>query len=568
MGGIVRMYLRVAAIVLVLLSDFGSSTSRPQNRAGGSWSDKPLKTGSIAQFVLGIIAGPIAGQDANVGVIFEKGVATQFGSWSIYFRIGGESLYELTRLTGTGDTLYATLPARVVTPAGIEYYIRSSGNDGILPDYGPAIMFVTVPQQTAPLTLKSRVFKMISIPLELSNPLPQNVLRDSYGEYDPNNWRLFRWQNNGYAELPRMNRAFAPGASFWLVTSSANPLIVRNARSVPTLQPSYVQLDTGWNQIADPFIFPVAWDGVANSDQVSPPYYFDGTEFVISTGVLLPWEGYFVHNSTGRPLTLVIPPIRAGAPVGKQSAGMGLNSEKEYQLQLSAESPDGRLKDTFNYLGFKDQATESEDRFDYEDPPPVSQGIRLSIVDGQVRYMTNFKPFPREGDSWKFLISSDIPDQQVRVTLRETGQLADGFGLYLLDLDNGNVVVPIGGSFAVHVDRPNTERAFEILIGTRSFAEGHSESIPLEPVAYTLGQNYPNPFNPVTIVQYSLSRRVNVSLRVYNTLGQLVATLVNEVESGGHHEVRFDGGKLASGVYFYRLTTDEFDQARKMLLLR
>jgi hypothetical protein len=73
------------------------------------------------------------------------------------------------------------------------------------------------------------------------------------------------------------------------------------------------------------------------------------------------------------------------------------------------------------------------------------------------------------------------------------------------------------------------------------------------PAAFSLAQNYPNPFNPATMIRFSLPMRSHVKLNVFNTLGQEVALLVNEEKEAGYHEVRFDGSKLASGVYFYRM---------------
>jgi hypothetical protein len=88
------------------------------------------------------------------------------------------------------------------------------------------------------------------------------------------------------------------------------------------------------------------------------------------------------------------------------------------------------------------------------------------------------------------------------------------------------------------------------------------------PSSFMLSQNYPNPFNPNTTIRYALPQRTHVSLSVFNTLGQEVATLVNEIEEAGNHEVRFDGSGLASGVYFYRMRAGEYVQTRKLLLLR
>jgi hypothetical protein len=88
------------------------------------------------------------------------------------------------------------------------------------------------------------------------------------------------------------------------------------------------------------------------------------------------------------------------------------------------------------------------------------------------------------------------------------------------------------------------------------------------PERYVLEQNYPNPFNPSTTIRYALPQRANVSLIVYNTLGQQVAALVNENQEAGSHEVHFDGSNLSSGVYFYRLHAGVFLEAKKFVLVR
>jgi photosystem II stability/assembly factor-like uncharacterized protein len=85
---------------------------------------------------------------------------------------------------------------------------------------------------------------------------------------------------------------------------------------------------------------------------------------------------------------------------------------------------------------------------------------------------------------------------------------------------------------------------------------------------FDLTQNYPNPFNPSTTIRYGLPQRSHVLLTVFNTLGQQVATLVQQEEEAGYHDVRFDASGLSSGVYFYRLTAGSFVQTRKLLLLK
>jgi hypothetical protein len=81
-------------------------------------------------------------------------------------------------------------------------------------------------------------------------------------------------------------------------------------------------------------------------------------------------------------------------------------------------------------------------------------------------------------------------------------------------------------------------------------------------------QNHPNPFNPVTVISYQLPAIGTVSVKVYDIFGRDVKTLVNETNIAGTYNVQFDATNLASGVYFYRLTTEYFSQTKRMLLIK
>ncbi|MBV6513952.1 MAG: hypothetical protein FMNOHCHN_03535 [Ignavibacteriaceae bacterium] len=89
------------------------------------------------------------------------------------------------------------------------------------------------------------------------------------------------------------------------------------------------------------------------------------------------------------------------------------------------------------------------------------------------------------------------------------------------------------------------------------------------PDAYALSQNYPNPFNPSTAISFALPQASEVTLKIYNTLGQEVAVLINgETMEAGIHTKAFDAGKLTSGVYIYKLTAGSFSSVKKMNLLK
>jgi hypothetical protein len=88
------------------------------------------------------------------------------------------------------------------------------------------------------------------------------------------------------------------------------------------------------------------------------------------------------------------------------------------------------------------------------------------------------------------------------------------------------------------------------------------------PVGYKLEQNYPNPFNPVTSIKYEIPKTGFVTLKIFNALGMELTTLVNETKQQGSYEVTWDASNFPSGVYFYELSTGEFSERKKMVLIK
>lgn len=153
---------------------------------------------------------------------------------------------------------------------------------------------------------------------------------------------------------------------------------------------------------------------------------------------------------------------------------------------------------------------------------------------------------------------------------------------YVQRLPNGNTLIGWGaGNPTVTEVSPFGDKVFEMTFdeGVYSYRAFRYEWQPLlltsvppagrgSPVSFALLQNYPNPFNPSTTVQFSLAKESHVDLVVYNTLGERVATLESGVLPAGSYSRRFDGTRLASGVYIYSLQAGDFTATRKMLLLR
>jgi hypothetical protein len=161
------------------------------------------------------------------------------------------------------------------------------------------------------------------------------------------------------------------------------------------------------------------------------------------------------------------------------------------------------------------------------------------------------------------LLAVTAASQEIRVSTFsfETGfsvmstsniQLRASLGEAVVGISRGSSVA-IGSGFLVDslVGRISTE---VINLGTT-------------PRAYALMQNYPNPFNPITTIRYDVPRATEVSLKVYDMLGREIAVLAQGHLRAGYYQVQWKAN-VASGIYFYRLHTEEFVETKKMILLK
>ena len=105
----------------------------------------------------------------------------------------------------------------------------------------------------------------------------------------------------------------------------------------------------------------------------------------------------------------------------------------------------------------------------------------------------------------------------------------------------------------------------DIYVGTVSGISHIGTGIP---AAFDLKQNYPNPFNPITNIRFDIPISSNVKISVYNTLGQQIAIILNEMKTAGFYEVKYDASALSSGVYYYRIEAGNYLQTKKMVLIK
>jgi hypothetical protein len=213
-------------------------------------------------------------------------------------------------------------------------------------------------------------------------------------------------------------------------------------------------------------------------------------------------------------------------------------------------SPGTYLGSTPNFLAFRadggDQPTSKTFTVDISDDSEIEVTFAGSL---ETKAGGDFTFSPTSGTNGT-VVTVDIEGRDL-----DLGAHSGVITLTANDADNTTWGIPI---------------SLNIVSTVTSVKQVEPSTIPLD---YVLGQNYPNPFNPTTLIAFDLPVKSQVELTVYNVLGQQVTTLVNEKLAAGSYEADWDGRSsggtpVASGIYFYRLHTEQFTQTKKMILLK
>lgn len=496
----------------------------------------------------------------------------------LFYRETGQRTYSSVQLAASGQNYSGSVPSSVMTVRGVQYYVLFSNqeqtitNPEVDPANNPAVIQVAFDSVESPVRMQRRRYSMVSFPVELSAPVPPAQLFDDYGAYNRSQWRMFRWSDGRYHEFGEMTDRMTPGVGFWLITNSGASFDVHNGLSVFPDDPVTLTLQPGWNQIASPFAFPIDWLEVESNNALRFPVAWDGVQYVPNVRTLDPWSAYFVHNAANDAVTILIRPLEAAGSVQKSPQDI-LLSPNDYVVRAILKGNAEDERDEYNYFGYVQGSLPGVDQFDTPEPPAIRDGIALSFLEQDVEYITSFKPLNAEGEVWRVAVRGSGRDQVMSLSLVPSGILPPGFSMYVFDEDLFVRLFPVDGKLSVHISEPSMTRTFTVVLGTRDFATRQSGGIPLQPVEFSLSPNYPNPFNPGTTLQYSVAQRSNVSLDVYNSLGQRVKTLAGGEKLTGRYTAEWDGTndngvQVASGVYYVHMRAGTFVASRKLILIR
>jgi len=221
-------------------------------------------------------------------------------------------------------------------------------------------------------------------------------------------------------------------------------------------------------------------------------------------------------------------------------------------------------EDAANDLGGYDSSRSLIYLKDEEGIPNGYIGLKLLGIEDSTYSRTIDRPDANDMDRYYHMttgfpsIPTNPSDYQMLLT-------AQPFDLDFGYSDSVAFGLVMGGSLAELQANADTMKWIydnELVVGIKDFV---SREIPTK---FSLAQNFPNPFNPSTKIKYSVPQRSNVTLKVYDILGNEIATLVNEEKDQGVYTVNFDANNLASGLYLYRIQAGSFIETKKMILLK
>lgn len=448
---------------------------------------------------------------------------------------------------------------------GLEFYFRYE--DEINQSTESAHKFIyrvfnqePVPNLTAGGTLES--YRIFSVPVKLDDNSISEVFKSvetQFGGYDKTKWRLVRYEGGRNVDYTEGLNKIDQGKGYWF-NSIENVTVKISGSVIPLDQanPFKLALESGWTQVGNPYPFEISWVDVLalnnNPSGVGKLFTYDANNVSFKeAGGLKAWEGGFVKSDNATTVNI---------PVTVKQSATGRSGYSEIENQ-DLSKPDwmvpfavkiGKAYNQMGGIGMHAEAKPGNDRFDEQSLPRFIKYLELNSYHNDYflpRFTRDVVP-TAVNHNWDYVVESNFDDSDAVLTWDNKSLGDNDAQLLLYDVDENVLIdMKVHGEYRFNVTEKHRLKFFYS-------ADGKS----LSPDITGLGRPYPNP--SVSSIAIPFVAGVNsseIQIGVYDMMGRQVKSIVNQRFAPGMHEATWDGndeqgGRVAQGVYIYRLTSN------------
>jgi photosystem II stability/assembly factor-like uncharacterized protein len=364
---------------------------------------------------------------------------------------------------------------------------------------------------------------------------------------------------------------FTAGKGFWLIHNGN--IIINRSLTIASLNlqaQAEILLHLGWNIITCPFDHNISWLAVKTVNDLSPANplirFNSSNQSYESHDQLEPLEGFYFYNGDAGRTVLLIPYIDG---IGKVSV------QSDLTWEASLEISSGKTIDKLAIIGVAPDAKPGLDHYEFRKPRSFADlaSVYFERPEWDAAYpqfANDIRPEIEGIGSWEFKVYAP-QNQPAKLSLIGLEKIPEIFEVYLIDHTH-QCYQDLRQTDLYEFNSMPEICDFELLVGETDVVNEKIRSI--LPAEFMLGQNYPNPFNPLTTIPLTLPENSEITVNVYNLLGQEILTLFKGELNAGKHYLVWDGKnsyrqQMPSGVYIYQMRVQNGERfTGKMVLIK
>jgi len=536
----------------------------------GTSVNPPAVTINASQSTIGTAAAQVSGGESPLLITFKHKTITSTTNFS------AETAVSL-----------ATSPSahnKTINPAwadelGVEYYFVLKDAAGRSDSTDVQYAYKSFSSQEVGgftgFTGKPASYVMFSIPADLgSNNDVTAVLQAVFAKfqnYDKTKWRLFHWpggesEGQNYLEFDAFNK-IDKGNGYWFnaVENISGVTVSGSVMQVNQKSPFKVALRKGWNQIGNPYPFPVSWTAVkadpANTAlNLKSLWQFEGGQYTKASDAFKAWRGAFVYSQADGELVFPVTSRTTGRVGEMELPAMTENGIWRLPIELTHQN----LKH-LGAVGMHPAASLSLDKYDEPELPRFIEYLEMKtrLPEPKGQNMAENIVTTADHYTWLFTVSSNLGEGEAELTWDPKPWMGREDVLMLLDISEETLVDM----------KSNARYAFNFSDG-KQFKVIYSKDPRFKPGVTMLGQAYPNPFmDHVKIPVLIEKENSKIKLEVYDLMGRQIRSMEYQFSAPGLYHLEWDGTenngeKAAAGTLLYRLSNAENSKSTVRRLIK